>query len=378
MISILLIEDNPADALLFREYLSSTSLAGSVVTNTRTMEEAVRVSAQKPYDVVMLDLFLPDCQGAQTVQRARQHFGQLPIVILSGIDDQELAQAAVKNGVQDYVLKEHLATIPLDRVICYAIERNKLINEKALVENHLQERNHRLEIANRRLEQFAYAVSHNLRAPLSRILGLTQIIGYQQDMKEIHVMTDLIDKAAKGLDSSLRDLMELLVTQQDINKTVSRVDMSRVFADVHDALLAQIQQAKATVTFDAVGSSSFLYSETILRSVLLNLLTNALKYHSPRRPPEIHVRLQATEPDVYQLSVSDNGLGMDLNSVRPHLFKLFKRFHTHTEGKGIGLYMIKHMVEEMEGRIEVESTVDVGTTFRVYFHNQHQAKQQQI
>ena len=378
MINILLIEDNPADVLLFREYLSDTSLAGSVITHARTMEEATQISAQEPYDVVMLDLFLPDCQGEQTVQRARQHFGQLPIVILSGTDDQEFAQAAVKNGVQDYVLKERLGNTALDRVICYAIERNKLMNEKALVERHLQERNHRLEIANRRLEQFAYAVSHNLRAPLSRILGLTQIIGYQQDMEEVHMMTDLIDKAAKGLDSSLRDLMELLVVQQDINKTVSRVDVSQVFADVHDALLVQIQQANATVTFDAVGPPSFLYSETILRSVLLNLLTNSLKYHSPRRPPKIHVRLQATEPNVYQLSVSDNGLGMDLNNVRPHLFKLFKRFHTHTEGKGIGLYMIKHMIEEMEGHIEVESTVDVGTTFRIYFHDQQADQPQQV
>jgi signal transduction histidine kinase len=103
------------------------------------------------------------------------------------------------------------------------------------------------------------------------------------------------------------------------------------------------------------------------RSIVYNLLSNAIKYRSPDRPPVVRVHCRP-EGEYSELSVSDNGLGLDLSAdKREKLFAMFKRLHNHVEGSGVGLYMVKRMIENAGGRIEVESTLGEGSTFKVYF-----------
>ena len=376
MLDILLIEDNPADVLLFEEYIDSSDLAHSRITAVASLREAVDQIQRTSFDVIMLDLSLPDGRGKDTLRRAQEMFVGFPVIILSGTDDLALAKTSVHEGVQDYLVKGYINETLLARSINYAIERNKLMNEKAAVERNLVERNHYLEIANRRLEQFAYTVSHNLRAPLARILGLSQVIRYEPLNGEGNRLVSLIEQSAHGLDRSIRDLMELLVIQGSASECVDTVDISKLFADVLKSLSVQIEEADAMVTSDLADPLRIVHSEPVLRSVLLNLLTNAIKYRSPQRPLSIRVGFQPAEEGWYCLSVSDNGLGMNLTETGPQLFQLFARFHTHVEAKGIGLHMIKALIEECGGHIEVESTLHQGTTFRVHLQDHSVVKGQ--
>ena len=369
MIDILLIEDNPADVLLCEAYVDGSDLVGSSVTAVGTMREAEQQVAAHAFDVVLLDLSLPDCQRQETLRRAKQAFAGLPVVVLSGTGDLQLAKASVQEGIQDYLVKDHLNEWSLARSVNYAIERNKLINDKAAAERNLVERNHYLEIANRRLEQFAYTVSHNLRAPLARILGLSQVIRHQPLDPEASDLVNLIEESAQGLDGTIRDLMQLLVIQKDINQNMTHIDVAQLLNQVIESLSVQIRTSGAVITPDFETLRGVMYSEPILQSVLLNLLTNAIRYRAEHRRLRVKVALRPLDDQWCCLSVSDNGRGIDLTRAGRQLFQLFARFHDHTEGKGIGLYMIKSLVEDSGGRIEVASTPDVGSTFSVYFRN---------
>ena len=370
MLDILLIEDNPADALLFETYIDGSDLARSRITAVTSLREATEQIRNKPFDIIMLDLSLPDGRGKDTLRRAQEAFVGFPVIILSGTDDLALAKTSVQEGIQDYLVKGYIDETLLARSINYAIERNKLMNEKTAVERNLVERNHYLEIANRRLEQFAYTVSHHLRAPLARILGLTQIIRHEPLNDESEQLVTLIEQSAEGLDGSIRDLMDLLVAQRNASQHVNTIDVRELVTGTLASLSVQVAEADALISSDFANPPCVVYSEPVLRSVVLNLLTNALKYRSLRRPLTVRVSFQPTDNQEYCLSVSDNGLGMDLSETGQQLFQLFTRFHTHVEGKGIGLHMIKSLIEECGGRIEVESTLNVGTTFRVYLHDQ--------
>ena len=375
MLDILLIEDNPVDVFLFETYIDDSDLVGSRITSVGSLQDAISQIKAMSFDIVMLDLSLPDGRGKETLRRAKKAFTSLPVIVLSGIDDVELAKTSVHEGIQDYLVKGSINAVLLARAINHAIERNELLNEKAAIERHLVERNRYLEIANRRLEDFAYTVSHNLRAPLARILGLCQIIRYESLEDQAEKMVDLIDQSARGLDCSIKDLMELLIVQKHAKDPIDVVNVEGLFKEVVDSLSAQVQAAKALIT-STFATSCIVHSEFILRNVLLNLLSNAIKYRSLRRPLNVQVTFRPVNRDWCCLSVSDNGLGMNMSEAGPQLFQLFTRFHSHVEGRGIGLHTVKSLVEECGGRIEVESTLNVGTTVKVYFPDQRSADHQ--
>jgi signal transduction histidine kinase len=141
--------------------------------------------------------------------------------------------------------------------------------------------------------------------------------------------------------------------------------LADVVEDVRQDLLPQLTEAGAQLEVAADGCQPRVFSEKNLRSILYNLLSNALKYRHPDRLP--HIRLAcATEGNTLVLKVQDNGLGVS-ELQRMRLFQLFQRLHTHVEGSGLGLYMVKKIVENAGGTIEVQSQVNEGTTFTIRF-----------
>lgn len=143
------------------------------------------------------------------------------------------------------------------------------------------------------------------------------------------------------------------------------VDLAEVIREVKLDLEPVIAALDAEVAVDVSECEAIRFSSKNLRSVVYNLLSNGLKYGSPERKPRVEIRC-VTHAEYHVRSVSDNGLGLESQRL-DQLFTMFKRFHDHVEGTGIGLYMIKKMVENAGGRIEVESQVGWGSTFGVYF-----------
>jgi signal transduction histidine kinase len=153
--------------------------------------------------------------------------------------------------------------------------------------------------------------------------------------------------------------------QKEHNQPLEPVSLAAIIEDVRLDLVPLLQQTSGQLAVDVREVPTVQFSAKNLRSVIYNLLSNALKYHHPDRTPQVQVRARLAGA-YHVLEVQDNGLGLDL--VREaELFGLFRRYHTHVAGSGIGLYMVKRMVENIGGRIEVHSAPGEGSTFTVYF-----------
>ena len=179
-----------------------------------------------------------------------------------------------------------------------------------------------------------------------------------------HVLT-LMQDSVNRFKRTIEHLTEVSKLQKEHAPATAPVDLAAVIRDVQLDLAPLIRSTGAALEFDVQAAPWVSFSEKNLRSVVFNLLNNALKYHDPARAPQVRVSARP-EADGVLLAVQDNGLGLAAAHQR-QLFGMFQRFHNHVEGSGIGLYMVKKMVENAGGRITVDSELGRGTTFWVYF-----------
>ncbi|MEJ8757053.1 PAS domain S-box protein [Pontibacter sp. H259] len=223
---------------------------------------------------------------------------------------------------------------------------------------------------NRNLQQFAYIVSHNLRAPIANILGLTSI--YNKSAPEAPINQRVIDnlyKSAKLLDDTIRDLNEMLTIRSELQGTLKEnVEVESVMKHVLLSLADEIEESGAEIETNFGLAPVIVTVKSYLHSILINLVSNALKYRDGSR--KLTIKLETFKVDDYIcLQVSDNGLGIDLVKNKDKLFGLYRRFHPGVPGKGLGLHLVKTQAELLGGKVEVESSVGVGTVFSVYFLN---------
>jgi len=219
------------------------------------------------------------------------------------------------------------------------------------------------------LDNFIYTASHDLRAPITNIEGLVQALvselpaqpatGSQVDLI-LQLMQDSVERFKRTIDQ-LTDVSKL---QREYGAAAERVPLPTVVEDVRLDLEPLIRSLNADMQLEVVDCPPFPLSEKNLRSVVYNLLSNALKYHAPERRPQVRLRAWCEDQHLL-LTVQDNGLGLD-PAGQQKLFGMFQRLHDHVEGSGIGLYMVKRMIENAGGRIEVQSTLGIGSTFLVY------------
>ena len=245
------------------------------------------------------------------------------------------------------------------------------INEEMQATNEeLNESNARLTRTNVDLDNFIYTASHDLKAPISNIEGLLHAlldhlsaVGGTDEMTQpiLEMMQGAVDRFKQTIDQ-LTDISKL---QQEHTQRTEPVDLAAVVEDVRLDLLPLLAETDAHLDVAVTECPAIAFSAKNLRSVIYNLLSNALKYRHPDRAPHIRIHCQH-EAGGLVLRVQDNGLGLS-ETQQAKLFGMFRRLHTHVEGSGIGLYMVKKMMENAGGKIKVESQVDVGSTFTVYF-----------
>ncbi|RZK62876.1 MAG: PAS domain S-box protein, partial [Hymenobacter sp.] len=243
-------------------------------------------------------------------------------------------------------------------------------NEELAASNEeLNETNTQLMRTNIDLDNFIYTASHDLKAPIANIegllLALRQELPTASQVGQVPTMLHLMQGAIERFGRTIAHLTEVSSLQKAHEQPATQVSLARVVEEVQLDLTPLIAQTDARVLVDVPEGTILLFSEKNLRSVVYNLLSNALKYRHPDRVPLVQVAYRAQGP--YQvLAVQDNGLGMDLTQGQDKLFAMFQRLHTHVEGTGIGLYMVKKIVENAGGRIEVQSQPAQGTTFTVH------------
>lgn len=246
-------------------------------------------------------------------------------------------------------------------------ERQKQAKDLA---DELKAANEQLIRTNVDLDNFIYAASHDLKAPIFNIEGLMRILVDSLPRQVIETqgleeVTGMIAVSIERFKRTIDHMTDVTKLQKEHNQEAVVVDLAEVIREVMLDLSSQLEAANAQLDVDVASCSVIRFSEKNLRSVVYNLFSNAIKYASPNRTPKIQIQCQ-TKGKYDILSISDNGLGMDLRK-KNKLFSMFGRLHDHVEGSGVGLYMVKKIVENADGRIEVESKVGVGSTFHVYF-----------
>lgn len=219
---------------------------------------------------------------------------------------------------------------------------------------------------NKRLLNFAYIVSHNIRSHSANLSGLVNLIEHNDNKEEAETLFGMLKTSTDKLEETIQNLNEIITIQNNLDqsKTVLSLkkEMEKTFAVINDIIL----EAKVTLINNLSEDTMIEVVPAYLDSILLNLLTNAIKYRSQERNLVVTLSSQ-NEENYIVLSVKDNGLGMDLNKLKHKLFGMYKTFHNNTNARGIGLFITKNQIEAMNGKIEVESEVNVGTTFKIYF-----------
>ncbi len=379
-IQVLLVEDNPGDARLFQRMLAGVTSPRFELTHVERLSKALEHLDSAHCDAVLLDLQLPDAQGFSTFGQVHQHAPQLPVIVLTGLDDESLALTAVREGAQDYLIKGQINTDLLVRAIRYAIERKRVAEELRRHREHLEElikeRTAELSEANERLRK---EIAERLQAEEQILASLRE--------KEVLLM-EIHDRVKNNLQviTSMLDLQSMYIdepqTLQVLQESQNRI---RTMALIHEGLYRSDDFARIDVrkyVQSLVSHLQEVYSrhaahinlavqvddihlspdEAITCGLVINELgTNALKhaFHfeedgaSPLdSDPTIRVTLCAIDGDRLSLEVSDNGVGL-----APHL-------DVQTP-KSLGLRLVSMLTQQLKGELELDRRV--GTAFRITF-----------
>lgn len=238
----------------------------------------------------------------------------------------------------------------------------KILHSKSDLESitlHLQEQN-------RKLDEFAHIISHNLRAPVNNIQALINLLDEKSTLNDYKLIFGKLSKVSKNLGETMNELMDTLKAKAEPDVDLAEIRFKEVLDKVVQSLEGELIMVQASVTFDFNEAPTIRYSKPYLESIFQNLLTNAVKYRSPDRTPLIHFRSFYTDSHM-ELEVTDNGQGIDMNKFGDKLFGLHKTFHKHHEARGVGLFLVKTQIEALGGSIRVASEVDKGTTFTIRF-----------
>ncbi|WP_141234928.1 ATP-binding protein [Flectobacillus sp. BAB-3569] len=202
---------------------------------------------------------------------------------------------------------------------------------------------------------------------MSNLIGILDLVEPESIRDEMTL--ELLEKFKEStllLNQTINDLLDVLVMKNRVNLEKKPLSLKAEFDKVKSSIGYQIREANASLQTDFSGVGEVSFDSSYLESILLNLLTNAIKYRSLSRPLEIQVFTIDT-PNYVELHFTDNGIGIDLKRHRSKIFGLYQRFHDYPDSKGLGLYIVSSQIRALGGKIDVQSEVDKGTTFIVYF-----------
>lgn len=246
------------------------------------------------------------------------------------------------------------------------------ILERSYHENlELQSKNTILRNANFDLDNFVFTASHDLKTPIANIEGLISILSdaaskEELDRQEIKQITAMMKSSLRRFSTTIKDLTTIVeIDKSSADDKLEILDLYEVVDSVKQDLQSLIAESDAKIEVIANDRHLTGFSRKNFRSIISNLISNAIKYRSPDRTPHIVVKMEKVDGKSH-LSVEDNGLGIPTKK-QDSIFTMFKRLHDHVDGSGIGLYIVKRMVDNVEGQIRVDSTWGVGTTITIIF-----------
>ncbi|WP_281613817.1 CheR family methyltransferase [Flammeovirga sp. SubArs3] len=221
-----------------------------------------------------------------------------------------------------------------------------------------------LALQNEQLESYTYIASHNIRSPLSNLLALMELYENEKSAEERENFIDLFRKALHQLEKTVNNLSDAIKVQQNISLERKDMLIKEELMKVMDVLSGQINKYGVLVSFDIERGLRINYPEEYLKSIFLNLMSNAIKYRSNERLPIIEVEAYEKDHSVF-IEIKDNGIGIDLDKFSHRIFGMYQTFHANQDARGLGLFLTKNQIEATGGTIAVDSTVNQGTKFMI-------------
>jgi two-component system, sensor histidine kinase and response regulator len=396
-IKILLVDDRADNLFSIQTVLDQD---GYQIHKANSGHEALKILLKETdFTIILMDVEMPGLNGFETASLIyeRERLRQIPIIFITANNySDDYVFKGYKTGGVDYIYKPINPDLLRAKVAVFvelykknhqliAHEQNlQLINaeleervkertEELLKKNiELESMNSELKKVNNDLDNFVYTASHDLKAPVSNIEGLMNALkdcinDPESHNEDVMVLVEMINKSVNRFKVTIQDLTEITKIQKNLDEEIEVVNIPEVLDDVKLSIQELIITSAADIKADFKACEEIRFSKKNFKSIVYNLLSNAIKYRDPQRKPKILIKTEISGNYV-MLSVKDNGLGMDLKNDTK-IFSMFKRLHDHVEGSGIGLYIVKRIVSNAGGKIEVESTVGKGSVFKIYFSN---------
>jgi two-component system, sensor histidine kinase and response regulator len=357
--ALLIVDDEPAS---MRALCDTLEYEGYQTYGFTSAAEALAAMRERSFDLLLADLQMPGTNGIDLMKSAQLLDPTLVAVIMTGHGALETAIAAMKAGALDYIQKpiKLATTLP---VLERALAVRQLRIEKKRLEESVRERTEELKIANRELEAFSYSVSHDLRAPLRAVSVFTQALlsdhtGPLND--EGKRLLQNVNAGAAHMDRLITDLLRLAqLNRQPLHKQPTRFgDLARKVIDdmAHD-------RAGRDIEFVIADFPTWQVDQGLIQQVFVNLISNAIKFTRERDKARIEVgyRMDGTTLVCF---VKDNGVGFNMKYMNK-LFGVFQRLHSadQFEGTGVGLSIVRRIVERHGGKVWVDGQQDQGATF---------------
>ncbi|MFT2007160.1 PAS domain-containing protein [Pontibacter sp. 13R65] len=243
------------------------------------------------------------------------------------------------------------------------------IEDHKKAEEELLEKNLELKRINYDLDSFVYTASHDLKLPIINMASifdeLTRNVEFQDP--DAQKMISMFNKSLRQIHNTIHELSEVVKVQKNHERDLDQVDLAELTNDVLDSIQETMLNTGTRLFTDFSEAPLITFSRANLKSILYNLISNAIKYRDHTRVAEISMKT-THRGDFVELQVQDNGLGIDMNRHQNKLFQMFKRFHNHVNGSGLGLYIVNRLLTNSGGYINIESKLNEGTTFYLYFN----------
>lgn len=396
-IKILLVDDREDNLFSIHTVLEKD---GYKLVKAKSGMEALKILLKEvDFSLILMDVQMPGLSGHETASLIyeRDLLKHIPVIFITANDyNEELVFKGYKAGAVDYIYKPINPDLLRAKVAVFVElyrkthllmeQERKLQKINSELEKRVRERtdellrknkelektNEELKRVNNDLDSFVYAASHDLKAPVSNIEGLLTTLQEsipQEVLTEENVtkIMDMISQSISRFKGTILDLTEITKIQKSQEEDINTVNILEVIEDVKVGIRELILRSTADIRIYAEGCTEIKFSKKNLNSILYNLITNSIKYKSPDRAPVVEIQLNELDQFMV-MTVKDNGLGFN-PSDKFKIFTMFKRLHNHVEGIGVGLYIVKKIVENTGGKIEVDSIPGEGSVFKVYFKN---------
>lgn len=344
-----MLEDSADDATLIEHILKKDDINFKTerVDNREEFNDAIRSFCP---DVILSDHGLPQFNSIEALKISLKERAMAPFILVTGTVSEEFAAKCLKLGADDYILKSNLSRLP--SAIKRALKERRLRHLKSEARRALRKQNAELTKVNKELDSFVYSVSHNLRAPLTSVMGLLNLLQREDSDKKFASMHEMMRTSIMRLDDTLREIIQYSRNAHN-EITVEDIDLEMLIKQTIDALSYLCNDVAISWKINVSADAPLKSDKYRISMILNNILANSISYRDRNRMLIVEISATITDREL-DLEVKDNGIGIK-KSVLPHVFEMFYRGTEYSTGPGLGLYIAKETIRRLRGSVDIVS-----------------------